>query len=530
MIWSHHSSVMNHGHILLTANAIYDPAFYFTSAELHGKDVQELVEKPHVYIMARCRDTTEDQLMYSESRLEDVRQLDIQLVSSQKAKIKDVCRFFHDDHPSQEVETGEQIGGGYRCCECTGASANYIDHVGSLRAPHITLEERRKKVLAGPAGRERRNGGVHPFMNMTKEELVKECQEHHLPTEGLLKPALEGQLKDELKGIQHVPALSFPAQTTAMKDLNLGKYEVVPAEPLHDPKEHINNILKELPKYLNDNKSDLFGEAVEAVLSTKEKLTGSDYRLCCVVLALHLGSNCHLTIRRLLYTLAELCELLYAPAEKRTPRFILCLHNVFSHMIAVSKVFKIPQVLTYRKLFGIYYHSITCHVPLISRLISLSSVDTEEEQREFNTINIISKSTPNGHPEHIIPNSIIRVQAERSFRSKKSALVDQQSKIGKFAKNLPDFPDTCISDELLSTEIYQVHLEQISDFLLCGRGVWWHTDKESKEIIFHDSKGQPELREQGPPIHHFRSSSLESEGFTSKRSGMNALPNPISLC
>ena len=122
---------------------------------------------------------------------------------------------------------------------------------------------------------------------------------------------------------------------------------MVPVEPLHDLKEHINNILKELPKHLNDNESDLFGEAVEAVLSTKEKLRGSDYRLCCVVLALHLANNCRLTIRRLLYTLAELCELLYAPAEKRTPRFILRLHNVaFSHMIAVRKVFKVPQVLT----------------------------------------------------------------------------------------------------------------------------------------------------------------------------------------
>ena len=80
------------------------------------------------------------------------------------------------------------------------------------------MEERRKKVLAGPAGRERRNGGVHPFKNMTKEELVKECQVRHLSTDGLLKPALEGQLKEELKGIQRFPALSFPAQTLAMKD------------------------------------------------------------------------------------------------------------------------------------------------------------------------------------------------------------------------------------------------------------------------------------------------------------------------
>lgn len=192
-IWSDHSSIMNHGHILLTGNAIYDPAFYYTSAEFHGKDVQELVEKPYIYIMARCRDTTEDQLMYSETRLEDVRQLDIQLVSSQNARIKDVCRFFHGDHPSQEVETGEHIGGGYGCCGCTGVSANYINHVGSLTAPHITLEERRKKVLEGPAGRERRNGGVRPFKHMNKEELVKECKGRHLPTDGLLKPVLEAQ-------------------------------------------------------------------------------------------------------------------------------------------------------------------------------------------------------------------------------------------------------------------------------------------------------------------------------------------------
>ena len=96
--------------------------------------------------MARCRDTTEDQLMYSETRLEDVRQHDIQLLSKQNARIKDVCRFFHGDHPSQEVETGEQIGGGYGCCRCTGASANYINHVGSLRPPHNSIRAKEKSA------------------------------------------------------------------------------------------------------------------------------------------------------------------------------------------------------------------------------------------------------------------------------------------------------------------------------------------------------------------------------------------------
>ena len=31
VIWSDHLSVMNHGHILLTVNTIYDPAYYYTS-------------------------------------------------------------------------------------------------------------------------------------------------------------------------------------------------------------------------------------------------------------------------------------------------------------------------------------------------------------------------------------------------------------------------------------------------------------------------------------------------------------------
>lgn len=171
-------------------------------------------------------------------------------------------------------------------------------------------------------------------------------------------------------------------------------------------------------------------------------------------LALHLGNNSCLSIKRLLNTLAELCELLYAPADKCTPRFILRLHNVaFSHVIAVRKVIQSPQVLTYRKMFGIYYLSITMpcssHFPL-----NFTELCRQGRRREFSTINSMSKSTSNCHLEHINPNSIIRVQAERSFRSKKSAFVDQQSKIGKFAKNPPEFPDTIISDNLLATELF----------------------------------------------------------------------------
>lgn len=159
---------------------------------------------------------------------------------------------FHGDYPSQEVESGEQIGGNYGCCGCTGASVQYNDHVASLRPPQITLEERGKKVTAGLAGRGRRNGGINPLHQMSKDELIQECRGRHLQSLGLLKPALLSNPREELRGIQRVPALCFPNQTASMKDLNLGQYEAVPVEPLHDLKEHINIILKELPKHLTE--------------------------------------------------------------------------------------------------------------------------------------------------------------------------------------------------------------------------------------------------------------------------------------
>ncbi|PFX25074.1 hypothetical protein AWC38_SpisGene10291 [Stylophora pistillata] len=101
---------------------------------------------------------------------------------------------------------------------------------------------------------------------MTREDLIKECRGCNLPTDGLLKPSLYSKLRKELKGIQWVPALCFPNQTTYLQDLNLAQYEVVPVEPLHDLKEHINNLLKELPKHLTNKEKVLFEKARRVVL------------------------------------------------------------------------------------------------------------------------------------------------------------------------------------------------------------------------------------------------------------------------
>ena len=101
---------------------------------------------------------------------------------------------------------------------------------------------------------------VHSFKNMSKEELIRECKGRHLPVNGLLQPVLESNLKEALRDIQRVAALCFPQQECALQEFNLGNYEVLPVEPLHDLKEHIKNTFKELPKHLNDEGKVLFDE------------------------------------------------------------------------------------------------------------------------------------------------------------------------------------------------------------------------------------------------------------------------------
>ena len=56
---------------------------------------------------------------------------------------------------------------------------------------------------------------------------------------------------------------------------------------------------------------------------------------------------------------------------------------------------------------------------------------------------------------------------------------------------------------------YQAHLQGISDFLLCGEGVWWKHVVSGVEFL--DGVDQLSSRPQGPSLHHFRSSSLKVE-------------------
>ena len=69
-----------------------------------------------------------------------------------------------------------------------------------------------------------------------------------------------------------------------------GNYEVLPTV-FNDVKEHIANVLTELPSHLEKDEKIAFQDIIECSFGGKEKLRGCDYRLAAVIVAQYLRVN-----------------------------------------------------------------------------------------------------------------------------------------------------------------------------------------------------------------------------------------------
>ena len=194
-IWHDHSTLANTGHIIFTVNCLYDPAIHMTSEEYReatGKnvDVQAEVEKPHVYIVARCKSCDVEQLAYIDTRLCCLQHLQKNLETKNGTEMKDIMRFFHGDSPSRAFESGQQKGGHYYCSGC-GAHAGRVHEVDyCFHCKHVSLKDRHELVMKGPLGR--RNSLLQkpkPFSGMKKKELEEELGGRGI-YEGSTKPEL----------------------------------------------------------------------------------------------------------------------------------------------------------------------------------------------------------------------------------------------------------------------------------------------------------------------------------------------------
>ena len=286
---------------------------------------------------------------------------------------------------------------------------------------------------------------------------------------------------------------------------------------MHDISNHIANIIEEIPSHLEKDQKAKFAEILELTLGDKEIKRATDYRAALLIFANQLRGHISDTLQSLLDTLAEMQAILYSDDIKRCPRLVLRYQNCsFLHFVMCHIQFSSsPKTLTTRKLYGKYLHNLVSHAPIQLRLISGTSCNAENEERMFSTIKSITQSTSCNRPGHIIGNLFIRMQAEEKIGNFDdfSTTSIQSSNLSKLSAALPKPSNTAIKANILQHRVYskwyQAHLERISDFLLPGEGVWWKIDGDSVE--FFDSITEPNVRDQGPELHHFRSSNFKKE-------------------
>ena len=215
-------------------------------------------------------------------------------------------------------------------------------------------------------------------------------------------------------------------------------------------------------------------------------------------------------VQILLDTMTEISSILYAKPEERCPRSILRLHNqTFLHAIACEELIGKPRILTEKKFYGRYLHSLVVHAPIQHRIICSRSTNTEQQERHFSTLSSISVATSSRRPGEIITPGIIRMQAEEN--QQRDSVKEQESRLGKLARCLTPPENTVIPHRVILKypQAYQAHLERISDFLHCGEGIWWRHILTGVE--FFDAPGERQRNDKGPPLHHFRSHTLQSE-------------------
>ena len=519
-VWHDLSTIANHGHLVFMVSCLYDPAIYLTTDEYYHLsnttvDIQSMVEKPEVYIVARSGSSDVEQLAYIDSRLECLEDMEVKLQTNSGHYITDVMRFFHGDSPARQFECGQQKGGNFYCSGCGANAKRAYELDYCLRCPHMSLSDRQQLMLHGSLGRKNSLLKAHkPLKDLNKEELIKELNCRSI-FEGKTKKELEQLLAEEMHGVQRVPALLYSMPTNSLASINCEKYEMLPFEPLHDVGKHIENVITELPAHLPEEEANAMKELINVLMGAKETKRTFDYRCTSIILAKHSTQQSSKDVQQLLNSLVEIQKIAYSSDSDRTPKSVLRFHSMtWYHGILCREVFGFKlKEMTARKLYGNYFHDITSHAAMQHRLICGKSCNVEEQERVFNTITNITKTTSSNHPSHIIGNVFIRLQAEKQMDAFQSTSVaKQQSSVSKLASSLQPCGNTIIPHKLIQKHqrSWQAHLEKVSDYLLIGKGAWW-IERENGDIEFQDGEQCPDFHPEGPSLHHYRSSNLKDE-------------------
>lgn len=284
----------------------------------------------------------------------------------------------------------------------------------------------------------------------------------------MLKPRLQAELTNILMGIQRVPTLLLLNPCQDLTSLHLEDYTVLDCEPLHDIKSHFGNLFKELPHILPPELRSSCKEVIEA--NMKDNMTGAAYRLMSIELFVHAkNANADHSILLLLETALRISELIYSTDEKRTPRRVLQLYNcTWLHHELCSELFSsFHGDLNRNKFFGSYLHSLVVHAPIQLEIISLRSVNTENQERYFNQARRAATNASNRQAQNVISTTLLRLQAKAEYKPIFDSVEQGESTVAKAGLAVTKYSGTYIASKYIQprTRSWQAHLQRISRFL-----------------------------------------------------------------
>ena len=188
-------------------------------------------------------------------------------------------------------------------------------------------------------------GGIKPLDGLSKCQLQHEIQargSNASPTMTKLK--LQHEFHALRKGINNFPALLTSNPQTSLEEINLQQYEISACEPLHDFKGHMANLVEEIKHMVVGNAKSEVTKVISVTLG-KDTLRCVDYQKAAILLSnvLHRTKATH-GLCGLIDTAVEICQLMYAREEVRSPKVVLRLHNLtLLHAVHCIDILGIPR-------------------------------------------------------------------------------------------------------------------------------------------------------------------------------------------
>ena len=130
-----------------------------------------------------------------------------------------------------------------------------------------------------------------------------------------------------------------------------------------------------------------------------------------------------------------------------------------------------PEKISKGKMFGHYVHALTAHTPTQLELACLRSLNSESQERLFGQGRAIAETCTNHHPDNVIPQIMLRLQAKQEQHEVLESVRKGDSQVSHVARDLPKVTGTKVKTSFLRQreDSWQIHLRVCVCVCVCVR-------------------------------------------------------------